>query len=209
MCILQKEAFRAEKGGLGQVRKSASGTGTGENCSIGQLLEAYYGDGGKRIRGLVNQIFFSKYGGTAGRDMDEFYSVANEKIGVGILLFDRYRFANVPERDKPYTLTPKRLETILQALDKDIFRIDLCDVNRTSCGNQSALSNERATQLLELVKKKGFEAKLFSSFGDSEQSGCGMLSSSTDDIALPGNKTKSQFNKSIELLNEAIAVLDG
>ena len=60
------------------MRKSASGTGTGENCSIGQLLEAYYGDGGKRIRGLVNQIFFSKYGGTAGRDMDEFYSVANE-----------------------------------------------------------------------------------------------------------------------------------
>ena len=60
------------------MRKSASGTGTEENCSIGQLLEAYYGDGGKRIRGLVNQIFFSKYGGTAGRDMDEFYSVANE-----------------------------------------------------------------------------------------------------------------------------------
>ena len=143
------------------------------------------------------------------KECEKFYSVANEKIGVGILLFDRYRFANVPERDKPYTLTPKRLETILQALDKDIFRIDLCDVNRTSCGNQSALSNERATQLLELVKKKGFEAKLFSSFGDSEQSGCGMLSSSTDDIALPGNKTKSQFNKSIELLNEAIAVLDG
>ncbi len=139
----------------------------------------------------------------------KFYSTTNEKIGVGILLFDRYRFAGVPEEEKSYTLTSKRLERILQELDKDIFRIDLCDVNRTSCGNQSALSNERATKLLELVKRKGFEAKLFSSFGDSEQSGCGMLSSSTNDIASLGNKTKSQFNKSIELLNEAIVTLDG
>ena len=98
---------------------------------------------------------------------------------------------------------------ILQELNKDIFRIDLCDVNRTSCGNQSALSNERATKLLDLVKRKGFEAKLFSCFGDSEQSGCGMLASLTEDITLPGNKTKSQFNKSIELLNEAIVELDG
>ncbi len=142
------------------------------------------------------------------KECEKFYSVTNEKIGVGILLFDRYRFAEALE-GKPYTLTPKRLEMILQELNKDIFRIDLCDVNRTSCGNQSALSNERATKLLDLVKRKGFEAKLFSSFGDSEQSGCGMLASLTEDITLPGNKTKSQFNKSIELLNEAIVELDG
>lgn len=143
------------------------------------------------------------------KECEKFYSVTNEKIGVGILLFDRYRFADAPKGDRPYTLTTERLERILQELNKDVFRIDLCDVNRTSCGNQAALSNERATQLLELVKKKGFEAKLFSSFGDSEQSGCGMLASSTEDITLPGNKTKSQFNKSIELLNEAISALDG
>lgn len=142
------------------------------------------------------------------KECEKFYSVSNEKIGVGILLFNKYRFAGDCEDDKIYTLTNKRLEAILQELDKDIFRIDLCDVNRTSWGNQSALSNERATVLLELAKKKGFEVKLFSSFGDSERSGCGMLASSTDDITLPGNKTKSQFNKSLELLNEAISAVD-
>lgn len=143
------------------------------------------------------------------KECEKFYSATGEKIGVGVLLFNKYRFSGDLESGKTYTLTPKRLETILQELDKDIFRIDLCDVNRTSWGSQSALSNENATRLLELVKRKGFEAKLFSSFGDSEQSGCGMLSSSMDNITLPGNKTKSQFNKSLELLNEAISAVDG
>lgn len=139
------------------------------------------------------------------KECERFYSVTNEKIGVGILLFNEYRFA---EGAEIYTLTLERLESILQELDKDIFHIDLCDMNRTSCGTQSALSNENATRLLELVKKKGFETKLFSSFGDNEQSGCGMLASSIDDITSPGNKTKSQFNKSLDLLNEAIAAVD-
>ena len=142
------------------------------------------------------------------KECAKFYSATGEKIGVGILLFKQYRFVGGTEDDKAYTLTNKRLDAILQELDKDIFRIDLCDVNRTSRGSQSALSNERANELLELVKRRGFEAKLFSSFGDNEQSGCGMLASSTDDISLPGNKTKSQFNRSLELLNEAISVVD-
>lgn len=62
-------------------------------------------------------------------------------------------------------------------------------------------------KLLELVKSKGFEAKLFSSFGDSEHSGCGMLDSLADDLTFPGNKTNIQFNKAVDLLNEAVAAV--
>lgn len=135
------------------------------------------------------------------------YEVTKEKIGVGILMFDEYHFAGRVGGVRSYSLTKTRLERVLQELDRDVFRIDLCDVNRTSCGNQRALSNERATKLLKLVMSKGFEAKLFSSFGDSEHSGCGMLSSSTENITDPGNKTNSQFNKAVELLNEAIVAV--
>lgn len=142
------------------------------------------------------------------KECEKFYDVTHEKIGVGILMFDSYHFEGESSGSKSYTLTETRLEKILRELNRDMFRIDLCDVNRTSCGNQRSLSNERATKLLELVKGKGFEAKIFSSFGDSEHSGCGMLASSTDNLTPPGSKTNSQFNKAVELLDEAIAAVE-
>lgn len=126
--------------------------------------------------------------------------VCGEKIGVGILMFNKYQMNH---NVKKYTLTKKKLEEILSILDKDVFRIDLCAVNRTSTGSQHQLSNEKANELLELVREKGYEGKLFTSFGDSECSGCGMLSSSIEDMEEVGDRTIKQFNSSVELLQEA------
>lgn len=127
------------------------------------------------------------------------HRVCGEKIGVGILMFNRYQTSD----GKKYTLTAKKLEEILKLLDKDVFRIDLCAVNKTSVCNQHQLSNEKASELLKIVKEKGYEGKLFTSFGDSEQSGCGMLSSFIDDMENAGSTTIEQFNQSVELLEEA------
>ena len=128
------------------------------------------------------------------------YQVCGEKIGVGILMFNKYQI--VPNGEK-YTLTPKKLEKILSMLDKDVFRIDLCAVNRTSTGNQHQLSNEKANEFLKIVRERGYEGKLFTSFGDSERSGCGMLASSIEDMEDAGNGTIKQFNSSVDLLQEA------
>lgn len=49
----------------------------------------------------------------------------------------------------------------------------------------------------------GFEGKTFSSFGDNEQSGCGMLNSNTDAMHEPGEKTIEHFNAAVNLLNSA------
>lgn len=128
------------------------------------------------------------------------YGVTGEKIGVGILMFDRYQCSGVHNR----TLTPERLEKILSTLDNNIFRIDLCTVNKTSAGQQKhQLSNEAANKLYEVAAKRGFEVKLFTSFGDNQQSGCGMLSSSSTDIEQAGNTTIKHFNTAINLLIEA------
>ena len=127
------------------------------------------------------------------------YQVSGEKIGVGILMFNNYQTSE----GKKYTLTKKKLEEILELLDKDVFRIDLCAVNKTSTGSQHQLSNEKARELLEVVQQKGYEGKLFTSFGDSEQSGCGMLSSFINDMEEAGTRTIEQFNQSVELLKEA------
>ena len=127
------------------------------------------------------------------------FQVSGEKIGVGILMFNKYQTSD----GKKYSLTKKKLEQILDILDKDVFRIDLCAVNKTSVGNQHQLSNEKARELLEVVQGRGYEGKLFTSFGDGERSGCGMLASVIDDIEEAGTGTIEQFNQSVELLKEA------
>ena len=128
------------------------------------------------------------------------YRVTGEKIGVGILMFDKYQCSGVKNR----TLTPEKLEEILSALDNNVFKIDLCTVNKTSAGQQKhQLSNEAAHKLYGVATKRGFEVKLFTSFGDNQQSGCGMLSSSSIDIEQPGNTTIKHFNTAVDLLLEA------
>ena len=49
----------------------------------------------------------------------------------------------------------------------------------------------------------GFESKIFASFGDGEEMGCGMLRSSISNLSDPGSTTIVHFNQAIELLNEA------
>ena len=134
------------------------------------------------------------------------HQVSGEKIGVGILMFNKYKLTNSEE--KKYTLTKDKLDEILSLLDKDVFRIDLCTVNSTSTGSNHKLSMEIANELLEFVKSKGYEGKIFTSFGDSELSGCGMLSSSIEKMEDAGNKTIQQFNLSIDLLREAQEYLE-
>lgn len=128
------------------------------------------------------------------------YHVTHEKVGVGVLMFDDFHADGVARR----TLTEDRLEKILSVLDNEAFRVDLCSVNRTSVGEQRhQLSNETATKLRSIAESKGFEVKLFTSFGDNQKSGCGMLNSCIDDIEKPGNKTITHFNKAVSLLKDA------
>lgn len=54
-----------------------------------QLLNSYYENNAKKLHNVVNQIFYKKYGGIAERDMDEFYSVAND-VFTDIINNNRY-----------------------------------------------------------------------------------------------------------------------
>lgn len=130
-----------------------------------------------------------------------FYNITKEKISIGLLMFSHYRVGE----NKEYTLTEDKLDEILSELDSDIFRIDLCTVNKCGEGKQKKLSNEIANKLLAKVKDRGFEGKIFSSFGDSDDSGCGMLDSSDKNIEEPGSATIMHFNNAVKLLGEAKA----
>lgn len=129
------------------------------------------------------------------------YHITKEKISIGLLMFSHYLVGE----NKEYTLTEVKLDEILNELDSDIFRIDLCTVNKCGEGKQRKLSNEIANKLLTKVKDRGFEGKIFSSFGDSDDSGCGMLDSSDKNIEGPGSATIMHFNYAVKLLGEAKA----
>ena len=128
--------------------------------------------------------------------------ISGEKVGVGILMFKEYRYQR---NAKSYTLNSEKLKEILKQLDKDIFKIDLCTLNTPSFGSQKPMSYESAQKLLDVVKQQGFEGKIFSSFGENVNSGCGMLSSDQTSMQEIGNTTIEHYNASIELLNKSKA----
>lgn len=129
------------------------------------------------------------------------YQITKKKISIGLLMFSHYYLKD----EKEYTLTEDKLDKVLSELDSDIFRIDLCTVNKGGKGKQNKLSHETANILLTKVRDKGFEGKIFSSFGDSDNSGCGMLDSSVENIEEPGSATIMHFNKAVKLLSDAKA----
>lgn len=128
----------------------------------------------------------------------KYYHLTKEKIGVAILLFDNYKTIN---SQVEYSLTQDKLKFILEELDKNVFRIDLCTLNETCVGSQSAIGKKKVNDLLDIVKNKGFECKLFESF-DSIQIGCGMLSSSIEGAEDAGDSTINTYNAAVRLLQE-------
>ena len=54
-----------------------------------KVLNFYYENNAKRLHNVVNQIFYRKYGGITGKEMDEFYSVAND-VFADIMTNHRY-----------------------------------------------------------------------------------------------------------------------
>lgn len=54
-----------------------------------KILNSYYENNAKKLHTVVNQIFYRKYGGIQDKDMDEFYSVAND-VFCDIIKNNRY-----------------------------------------------------------------------------------------------------------------------
>lgn len=130
----------------------------------------------------------------------ELYDVTHEKIGVGVLLFVDYKTTN----GQYFSLDANKLKAILDTLDPEVFKIDLCTVNKTTLGSQRQLSNEDAHRYLTIAQGMGFESKIFASFGDSDSAGCGMLDSTHPNLNSPGNTSIRHFNRAVSLLKEAL-----
>lgn len=105
--------------------------------------------------------------------LNEIYEITGEKPCVGIILFKEF---SPIDNDFIYTNTYQNVFEILSELNPKKCRISFCEYNESddicSCG---IYLEEEARQLVALANQMGFEAKLFSSFGQEKQTACGML----------------------------------
>ena len=129
------------------------------------------------------------------------YDETKEKIGVGILLMVDYQ----TKKGDYLSIDAGKIKAILNELDSTIFKIDFCTVNKTDMGSQPQLSNEAAMRYLSIAKELGFECKLFASFGDGENAGCGMLKSSLDEVDISEEQSESMihYHNAVKLLMDA------
>lgn len=101
------------------------------------------------------------------------YEITNDKICIGILLFNKFT-----PRGKAYSYTNSiaNIETIINELDPKICRLSLCEYNASpEVGTVEEYDPNIAKALLKEVRQRGFEAKMFSSFGREKNTACGML----------------------------------
>ncbi len=105
--------------------------------------------------------------------------LTGEKPCVGVLLFKDYCNKNNP---KHYYTNEEEIERISELLDPDVCRISLCEFNQCdNVGINTAVSPEEASRLVQKFENKGFQVKLFASFGQQENTACGLLGGTMPD----------------------------
>ena len=107
------------------------------------------------------------------KQTDDLYALTDEKVCVGIMLFWNFKAKGTV---RSYSSTVDNVSQLLSLLTPDRYRLSFCEFNPSpEIGNADIYPETEAQRLLQLAKERGFEAKLFSSFGRDEQTACGML----------------------------------
>lgn len=122
-----------------------------------------------------------------------------EKPCIGIMLFNNFSSKKGVHN---YTNDANNVLPILDLLDPEDFRLSFCEYNPIEEISESdPYCFEEAMKVIELVQRRGFEAKYFSSFGKEKKSACGMLGGKEPDN-VASQKWKELNERSIELVNK-------
>lgn len=126
--------------------------------------------------------------------------ISGEKPCIGILLFNNFK---PKDSEYFYTNDRKNLEDIANLLNPSCHRISLCEYNVSSeIGINEYISQEHAEDLLCFYLERGFDAKLFASFGSKEDTACGLLAGIKPKKEV-GRTLKSHYERATKLVFEA------
>lgn len=125
--------------------------------------------------------------------------LTGEKPCVGVLLFKNYRYA---QNGKSYSTDAQEIERIVDLLDPSVCRISLCEFNPCdSVGTNEQVTPQEADFLVKLLQDKGFQVKLFASFGQKENTACGLLGGTAPDMLLD-SKMKERYARAIAIVRK-------
>ena len=107
------------------------------------------------------------------KQLNEIFTITGEKPCVGIMLFKNY----IPKgRVQPYSNDINRMQVIANELNPQSVRLSLCEYNTSDdTGMSDGWNFEESQALKSVFEDKGFEVKLFSSFGKEKNAACGTL----------------------------------
>ena len=114
--------------------------------------------------------------------------LTGEKPCVGVLMFKDYCHGDSPQH---YSTNEEEIERIARLLDPEECRISLCEFNPCdNVGTNGEVSPEEASRLVTQLEDKGFQVKLFASFGKQENTACGLLGGTA-----PGQNVDTSMQK--------------
>jgi adenine C2-methylase RlmN of 23S rRNA A2503 and tRNA A37 len=124
-------------------------------------------------------------------------NLTGEKPCVGVLIFKDYCNKNNPQH---YYTNEDEIERMANLLNPEICRISLCEFNPCdNIGTNSVVSHDEASRLVKKLEIKGFEVKLFASFGKQENTACGLLGGTMPDQ--PADETiLSRYSKASSII---------
>ena len=129
--------------------------------------------------------------------VDDVAEITGEKPCIGIMLFNQF---SPKGQTLNYTNSVENILNIINELNPEKCRLSFCEYNSTEeLGKAEEYSKEQANLLIEEAKNKGFEAKIFSSFGQEKRAACGMLGGKEPEYGI-----SDKWKKLNELANELI-----
>lgn len=131
--------------------------------------------------------------------LDEIIDITGEKPCVGIMLFRNF----VPKgKIDAYSNDICRMRTIADELNPQRVRISLCEFNASvDTGTSEVWDYEESHLMKKVFEDKGFEVKLFSSFGREKNAACGTLGGAAPEHC-SGIKWKNLEKRAEELVNK-------
>ena len=114
------------------------------------------------------------------RRLPRIQELTGEKPCVGVLLFKDYCNGESPRH---YFTNEEEIDRVAALLDPEVCRISLCEFNQCdNVGTNAEVTPEEAARLVERLENRGFQVKLFASFGKQENTACGLLGGTEPDV---------------------------
>ncbi len=107
------------------------------------------------------------------KELKKISEITKDRVCLGVLLFNKFK----PNYfDKEFTTKLEDIKEIFKIIDSEHFRFSFCEYNSSiDIGSNEEFLQEEAYRICDYVKSRGYESKLFSSFGKKENTACGML----------------------------------